>query len=400
MSDSPAAKSIPGISARYEALLDAGSAAGIESVGALRLVEGRCDGRPLRLAMTDRAVAGGSFGVDECDHLSSYFSRSRDDRLPVVLILDSGGARLDSGLAGLAAFRRMYRAALELRLAGVPMAALVERDCFGGASMLAMLCTARGALHSARIGMSGPVIIEALSGKRDLDASDRAAVRALFGAPARAQTGAIDVVFGEQTSSRAALSRLVELAVDKQTGVRVQHSNLKQRLQHAGIDTGAVSLVDAVAPFHRGQAVGAAEIWRLADAVLSCQSGQIAMLRVDCPGQATSRRDELLVLSEYVAHLAHCLRDRCRNGVEIIMRIEGQSAGGIYVALAAGSGRVEAVPQATVRVLPAKAIQVVLGKTLPDETLAEALATGVVDHVLTAQEIGAAASLPASVPRD
>ena len=279
------------------------------------------------------------------------------------------------------------------------MVALVEGDCFGGASMLAMLCTVRGALHTARIGMSGPAIVEALSGKQDLDASDRAAVRALFGAPARVQTGAIDVMFDAQVTRRDALARLVQDAIDKQTDVRAQHHKLQRRLQDAGIDTGSLSLVDAAAPFRRGVPVGAVEIWQLSDAILSCRPGAVVTLHVDCPGQAASRHDEMLVLSEYVAHLAQCLRDRSSAGVEIIMRIEGEAAGGIYVAFAAGSIRVEATPKATLRVLPAAAIQVVLGKTFPDETLADALATGVVDRVLTSNDRGAAPGQPLSAPR-
>ena len=388
MSEQTVAGSASGISARYQALLDPGSSKRIETAGALTLVEGRCDGRLVRVALTDRSVAGGSFGVDESDCLSRFFLRSRDDQTPIVLVLDSAGARLDSGLAGLAAFRRMYFSALQLRVAGVPMVALVERDCFGGASMLAMLCMVRGALHTARIGMSGPAIIEALSGKQDLDASDRSAVRSLFGAPARAQAGSIDLVFDAQTSRREVLSRLVRLAVDAQRDIRVQHQQLKQRLGDAGIDPGSPALVGAAASFRCGLPVGAVEIWQLADAILSAERGQVVILRVDCPGQAATRRDELLVLSEYVAHLAHCLRDRCISGVEIIMRIEGESAGGIYVALAAGAERVDATPQAVVRLLPAKAIQVVLGKTVPDESLADALAVGIVDRVVTAPEDG------------
>ncbi len=116
--------------------------------------------------------------------------------------------------------------------------------------------------------------------------------------------------------------------------------------------------------------------------MLSRQRGETVELEIDCPGQAASRLDEQLVLSEYVVHLALCLRESCHRGVEVIVRIDGESAGGIYVALAAGAERVEATPDARVRVLPEKAIEVVLGKSLPDETLADALAAGIVDRIV------------------
>lgn len=352
------------------------------SVGALTVAEGQCDGRALRAALTDRAVAGGSFGVGESELLTRCLLRSRDDRIPIALVLDSAGARLDAGLAGLGAFRRLYRAALDTRLAGVPMVAMIERDCFGGASMLAMLCQARGAIETARLGMSGPGIVAALGGSQDLDASDRDAVRALFGAPARARAGAIDCIFDPDTSRRDAFARLLGLAESRQADVGAQHRMLEQRLRDSGVEPGTPAMPDAAAPFHRGKAVGAAELWQLSDALLACRPGQSVNLQIDCPGQAATRSDELLVLSEYVAHLALCLRDCCRHGVEIVIRIDGQCAGGIYVALAAGAERVEATSAAKVRVLPDRAIEIVLGRTLPDETLADALAAGIADRLI------------------
>jgi hypothetical protein len=371
-----------GVGTRIDALLDGAGTARIETMGALTLVEGRCHEQPLRLALTDRSVAGGSFGVDESELLATAFVRSLQDATPLVLVLDSGGARLTAGLAGLAAFRRMYRAALELRLAGVPMAALLERNCFGGASMLAMLCSARGASQSTRIGMSGPAIIEALAGKQDIDASDRDAVRALFGAGARADAGAIDEVFAGQNLQHGMLLSLLRRAAGRRLDIQAEHEKLKQRLHDAGLATLSTSLADASQLFCRGTPVGASEIWQLADAVLRANTAQTITLPVDCPGQAASRRDELLVLSEYVAHLALCVAETCASGVEIVTRIEGECSGGIYVALAAGVARVEATPAASLRVLPEKAVAVVMGEAPPVETLDDALHTGVVDRLV------------------
>lgn len=372
-----------GIGARIDALLDGAGTARIETAGALTLVEGRRGEQPLRLALTDRSIAGGSFGVDESELLATAFVRSLQDAAPVVLALDSGGARLTAGLAGLAAFRRMYRAALELRLAGVPMAALLERNCFGGASMLAMLCGARGALQSTRIGMSGPAIVEALAGKQEVDASDRDAVRALFGAGGRADAGAIDEVFAGENLQHGMLTSLSRLAAGRHLDIQAQHQKLKKRLHDAGLATPSTSLADASQLFCRGTPVGACEIWQLAEAVLLANAAETITLPVDCPGQVASRRDELLVLSEYVAHLALCLAERCASGVEIVTRIEGECSGGIYVALAAGVTRVEAMPAASLRVLPEKAVAVVMGNAPPVETLDDALNTGVVDRLVT-----------------
>lgn len=367
--------------ALWNTLFDTGSGGLIETAGALSVAEGRCKDRLVRVALTDRSISGGSFGVDECNALSRHLARSIEDSMPVVLVLDSGGARLDAGLAGLAAFRRLYRTALDLRMTGVPMTAFMLRNCFGGASMLAMLCATRGALRTARIGMSGPGIIEALSGKTDLDSSDDAAVRALFGAPARAESGAIDHIFDEHGSLADALRCLVGNTAHAQPDIREQHDRLGQRLRRAGVDLSGGKETSAGAAFHNGVPVGALDIWLLADEVISEPVGQSMTLIVDCPGQAATRFDESMVLSEFVAHLALCLRSHSAGGSEIVVHVSGESAGGIYVALAAGANRVDASPQSTVRVLPVTAVQTVLSRTVPDEPLERALELGVVDRV-------------------
>lgn len=236
-------------SALLETLLDSGEVGPVETAGALSLAQGLCQGQPVRIALTDRLIRGGSFGVDECDALTRHLERSFNDAMPLVLVLDSAGARLDSGLAGLGAFRRLYRTALDVRLNGVPMSALMLRNCFGGASMLAMLCATRSAQRTARVGMSGPAIIEALSGKTELDSSDHAAVGALFGAPARARTGAIDYVFDESESLGDVLYWLIENSPRTPPDVREQHEHLRQRLDRAGVDLPVGKGVDARAAF-------------------------------------------------------------------------------------------------------------------------------------------------------
>lgn len=370
---------------RHAAYLDRSSSTFVETAGALTVVEGRCHQQPVRVALTDRSISGGSFGVDECKLLEQSFARCAVDQIPLVLALDSGGARLTAGLAGLGAFRRMYRAALDARRAGVPMVSLVERDCFGGASMLAMLCAARAALSISRIGMSGPVIVEKLAGKQDLDTSDNEAVNRLFGAPARASSGAIDLVYQADMPRRDLVATLLQRAFDSAKNISERHRQLRQRLVDAGEETRLLPVDVAAAVFRRGRPVGAGEIWHLADAVLSLAGADPLTINVDCTGQVASRKEEELVLSEYVVHLACCLRERSAAGHEVVIRICGESAGGIYVALAAGASRVEAEPQAVIRVLPAAAVEAVLSKKTSDETFADALGAGCIDRVVPAR---------------
>jgi hypothetical protein len=369
-------------SARVMPYIDADSDANVATVGALTVVTARCNEQSVRLILTDPSVAGGSFGVEECELLERVCRHSIADRLPIVLVLDSGGARLTSGLAGLGAFRRMYRAALDARRSAVPMIAVVERNCFGGASMLAMLCPVRAMAKTARIGMSGPAIIEKLSGRNELDATDRDAVNKLFGAVSRTAAGVVEETFDPDASRCQLLPRLLSIAAVDNRDLHARHQQMRRRLLDAGVTASVPDFTEAAAAFNRGRFVGARDIWQLADAVLSAPPEETLIVTVNCPGQAATRQDETLVLSEYVAHLAQCLRERSATAGEIVMRIVGESAGGIFVALAAGATRVEALPQATIRVLPTAAVQVVLSTTTPEETVSDALRAGCVDRII------------------
>ena len=178
------------------------------------------------------------------------------------------------------------------------------------------------------------------------------------------------------------LASLLHRAAHIHLDIRQNNDKLKQRLLAAGVTLPEMSLAQALDQFHRATPVGAVEIWQLANALLRKPDASAITLRVDCPGQAATRHDELVVLSEYVAHLALCLAERNASGTKIVTRIEGECSGGIYVALAAGVATVEATPGARLRVLPEKAVAIVVGQPPLAETIEDALATGVVDRLV------------------
>ncbi len=366
--------------ARAAALLDGQDQAACRTDGGLLIAEGSVRRRQVRLAVTDRARAGGAFGVEEAAALQSLLERSAQDRMALVLVLDSAGARLDQGLSALGAFRRLFGAALKARLAGVPTIAVVAQDCFGGASMLAALCTRRLALRSARFGLSGPGIVEALAGKPELDASDPQAVAMLFGAPARLASGVFHGLCEDAAAAlRAALETALADSAAPSPGLHVQHETLRKRLVAAGVAIPRERR--AWRGFVNGDAVTARDCWLGADSLLT--NGPAARLEIalDSPGQAATRLDESLALSEYVTHVSLCL---AQHDGQVRLTITGEAAGAVYVALAAPAARVIARRTASVRLLPPSAVARVLGTDSADEGLPQALRAGVVDEIVGA----------------
>lgn len=405
---------------RIEGLLDPGSFVSTPSTaqGSLRAGNGLLGGKPVLIAATDRGVAGGSFGVAESHALSDLAKQDQTSNLPFVLCLDSAGARLDEGLPALGAFRQLYRQVLDLRLAGVPMLALLGRDCFGGASMLAATCGHRVYTIGSRLAMSGPAVIQALGGRNELDASDGQAVNALMGGTARAameSAGRLneDTIYAFR---QAALDWLVRPGAPPD--LREQHNRLGARLlkhdmapsptssspnlpdnllelvpstfearEADGVMTGRIlpTAPNSYFGFIGGAPVGALAVWTLAGECMKFADAhprESLTLLLDSPGQAPTFRDERMMLSEYVAHLALVLSSIREAGHRVTLQVLGDAAGGIYVALAAPAVRVIALPGASVQVLPPAAIARVLRRQSPQTSIDDYLQSGVIDTLV------------------
>ena len=114
-----------------------------ETVGNLTIGRGNWKGVAMHVALVENRIASGSLGVKECDKLASLFKVVAMQKMPLLVYLDSAGARVSEGLPALGAFRRVYAAALRGVDAGVTFVAVCGANCFGGASMLASLASVR-----------------------------------------------------------------------------------------------------------------------------------------------------------------------------------------------------------------------------------------------------------------
>jgi acetyl-CoA carboxylase carboxyltransferase component len=408
---------------RVAALLDNGSLPGIQAQahGSLFAGVGTIGGREATVVATDRRVAGGSFGVTESHELSTLLEQSHAAGRACILCLDSAGARLDEGLAALGAFRQLYRHMLDLRLAGLPLLGLIGRDCFGGSSMLAATCAKRVYSASSRLAMSGPAVIQALGGATELDAADAAAVTALMGGAARVQLVQSDQLCEDSVDAyrRAALDWVADCDATLALNLHLQHTRLGTRLLAHGIAPSPPknaagdlpSVLQEIIPegvevhkmdgvfcgrngktsrnaffgFIDGTPVDALAAWTLAGECLALadeRPGEAVTVFLDSPGQAPTVRDERLMLSQYVAHLALVLSSLRQNGHRLTLQVLGDAAGGVYVALAAPALRVVALPGANVQVLPPAAMARVLRRHSEAGGVEDYLRAGVIDTLI------------------
>jgi hypothetical protein len=368
-------------------------------------------------AIVEGRIASGSIGMAEAARLVPLFRLARQEKVPLVLYLESAGARVSEGLKALGAFRAMYREALSAALAGAPIYAVVGRNCFGGASMLAHLARVRVLHPSAQLAMSGPSILAQAAGASALDEMFRAMAEATLGAEARRKASARNLcwdggtVFSAQALAAANATQgtrdwiaetLAALAsrVPKRAAPAPAEPVLRKGLEKcfpegytltdtAGVVTGeaksgeeAIGLLGIIGgrPLGAERALGlASHAWKIALE----RRYRRAVVLLDCESHLANLDEERAVLSEYLAALSLSLAVLRATGTALETLVLGRSGGGVYVAMASPSDKVRVAHGTEIQVLPGAAIASILGdlRETPPE-IDDYRAAGVADEEL------------------
>ncbi|MBX9962700.1 MAG: AMP-binding protein [Burkholderiales bacterium] len=416
------------LDAQFDALFRAGECEPIDcGPGDLRVVAARIEGSPSTVVGFDYAIQHGSMGAREADQLVQVMQHARRERVPVVFLMNTSGVRVTEGTVGIAALRRALQAALDARLTGVRMLALIGRNCFGGASVLAAACECRIVNRQCMIGMSGPRMIEQGPGGGAASILDAEAARHLLGGEARALVSRDFLrVDDDAEAYRAALIDWMRgtagSGIDEDFLTRLR-ARLRERLQTEGrwpaaAET-ATTLEGAAATAARnmlgdryevtrsgqflsaratgggdafvcglagGARADAVDVLQLTAALAHAPPGtRVIGILLDCESHSTQAADEKVILSEYFACLALQIRLLHHRGIEVRLILIGVSGGGVFAALGCAASRVCMARDARLRVLP-RAAMAAINKVEGDEegTVDRALETGAVDEILDA----------------
>ena len=174
------------------------------------VARGRIGGEAAVVAAIEGAYQGGSIGEVSGAKIAGVLElalRDCERGRPVrpVLLLETGGVRLQEANLGLAAIAEIHAAIVALRRY-VPVVGVVAGmvGCFGGMSLAAALCSSLIVTRQARLGMNGPEVIEQEAGIVELDSEDRAAIWSLYGGEQRFATGLADVLVEDDADDIAA----------------------------------------------------------------------------------------------------------------------------------------------------------------------------------------------------
>lgn len=192
---------------------------------------------------------GGTFAEVSGAKMVGLVRAARDHKdLPqtVLLLMDSGGVRLQEANAGELAVAELMRAIVEARCAGVAVIALVggRAGAFGGAGLTTATCSRVAVSEQGRIAVSGPEVIETNKGVEEFDAEDKALVWSTDGGKNRRLIGGADAFAEDSMDSfrAAAKALLAKVPAFELKTMQAEHERLATRQKRFGACDDAVSM--------------------------------------------------------------------------------------------------------------------------------------------------------------
>ncbi len=130
---------------------------------------GLLQGQPIALGVMDFSFLGGSMGSVVGEKVTRLTERATQDRLPLIIISASGGARMQEGIFSLMQMAKTSAALEHHRSAGRLFISVLTHPTYGGVTAsFAMLGDLILAEPKAKVGFAGPNVIEQTIGKGKL----------------------------------------------------------------------------------------------------------------------------------------------------------------------------------------------------------------------------------------
>lgn len=184
------------------------------------VMKGMIAGENAVVIAIEGAFQGGSVGEVSGAKISTALDLATSDnmegiRTHAVLLLETGGVRLQEANLGLAAIAEIVASMQQLRRY-VPVISVIAGPvgCFGGMSLVAAMSSYIVMTKGARLGMNGPEVIEQESGVDEFDSGDRALIWRIYGGEQRFATGLIDALVEDDSEQMVdTLTKLIRLGI-------------------------------------------------------------------------------------------------------------------------------------------------------------------------------------------
>ncbi|MFI0418220.1 acyl-CoA carboxylase subunit beta [Spongiactinospora sp. 9N601] len=372
---------------RLAALLDEGSLRLItpeDTSGALAAM-GRVEGVPVVAFCNDARTQGGAMGSEGCEHIVHAYDVAVRERVPIIGIWHSGGARIPEGVESLHAVGRVF-AAMTKASGIVPQLSVVVGPAAGGAAYGPALTDIVVLADQGRIFVTGPDVVHSVTGEKiDMAGlggpephSKRSGVVHVVAKSepeALVQTRRLAVLLGHQGRTRASevkeidfsdllpesprraydVKPLVKGLLDE-PGVELHPKWAPNIVTTLGRMAGRTVGVIANNPMRLGGCLDATSAEKAARFVRMCDAfGVPLVVLVDVPGYLPGVGQEHDGVVRRGAKLLHAFAEASVPRVTLITR---KAYGGAYIAMnsrSLGATRVFAWPTAEMGVMGTKA---------------------------------------------
>jgi malonate decarboxylase beta subunit len=205
------------------------------------VIKGKIGGMAAVAIALEGAFQGGSIGEVSGAKMTAALDLAAKDsesgkRTAAILLLETGGVRLQEANLGLAAVAEVISSVLALR-PHAPVITLIAGTvgCFGGMALAAGVSSYVVMTREARLGLNGPEVIEQESGIDEFDSTDRALIWAIHGGEQRVGMGLADALVEDDAGKiKATIREYVQ--ADLRAGYRSQQVEL-YRDRIAALDT-------------------------------------------------------------------------------------------------------------------------------------------------------------------
>lgn len=152
---------------RLAALLDEDSLRLISPIdrSGILAAMGRVEGVPVVAFVSDARVQGGAMGSEGCEHIVHAYDVAVRERVPIIGVWHSGGARLAEGVESLHAVGRVF-AAMTRASGVVPQLSVVVGPAAGGAAYGPALTDIVILADEGRIFVTGPDVVRSVTGEQ------------------------------------------------------------------------------------------------------------------------------------------------------------------------------------------------------------------------------------------
>lgn len=213
----------------------------VESDDGVIIGAAKIDGIPIAIVSQQKDFIGGAVGEVHGAKINGLIRYAIRQQLPaIVLLIDSGGVRLQEANVGEIEISEIIRSLLDARSAGIKTIGVIcgMNGAYGGMGIISGTLDYLLVNQGARIGVSGAEVIQAVKGAEVFNSSDRALIWRVYGGRTRyLQAAAQGYTTNKIIDIREAIkSALITLNQDSSLNLeRViqEHERLQQRISVA-----------------------------------------------------------------------------------------------------------------------------------------------------------------------